>query len=429
MKKNICVMIIVVVLLGVFCTCSSGGDDLEIDFEETSLSGTLTIDCYFDYGMQFVADYFMKQHPDVTIEVVDHSRSSDTIYGNIAEYNTKIATELLSGSCKGIIDVGAVTKFKFAKSGLFCDLYDFMEQDPDFKKEDYFENIFEALEYKDQLFYLANSAQVLTLRGNMDMLQEGMLPDYGVLTSDMVIEVYERVSPDFEDLHVFSTKASEIFEPTNRHLYLDTKTETAYFDTPEFIDYLALQKQYNTMPENNEPYLFEFYLTNMNSITEKNSMETIFDKDDGYSAPLLFGDRNGNVGFQTRNLLAIPASVDNKRLAWEFLKCYIGEKDLADFNSIYQISLMMPELPINKYNCLKYFDYEGIQAQNTKGEAVTNASDWVMDVISVIDHHEEQNGELLSAILEPYDQFLNGILTAEEAANQMQERATLFFGE
>ena len=46
-----------------------------------------------------------------------------------------------------MVDLAQMSVSRYAKSGLLCNLYDFMEMDSDFHSEDYYTNIFKAKEY------------------------------------------------------------------------------------------------------------------------------------------------------------------------------------------------------------------------------------------------------------------------------------------
>ncbi|MDO4356746.1 MAG: ABC transporter substrate-binding protein, partial [Clostridia bacterium] len=94
---------------------------------------------YSDYAL---AEAFNKTHPGKKI-IVEEVLTGEAL-----------ATELMSGKADYILNTSGTNLdvSKIAASGLFVDLYEWMDSDPDFHRDDYFENLFEAMEYDGHLY-------------------------------------------------------------------------------------------------------------------------------------------------------------------------------------------------------------------------------------------------------------------------------------
>ncbi|WP_305117553.1 extracellular solute-binding protein, partial [Acutalibacter muris] len=142
---------------------ADASEPVESEAEESpkkELSGELTISDMrkiADYGTDAVVSAFQKEYPNVKI-TVDYSlpegeRLTTEAY---TAYSQRLATQLMGGESADIITYwdGMVSAKNIAENGYALDLYEWMDNDADFHKEDYFANLFEALEYKDKLYQL-----------------------------------------------------------------------------------------------------------------------------------------------------------------------------------------------------------------------------------------------------------------------------------
>ena len=58
----------------------------------------------------------------------------------------------------------------YQSKGLLEDLYPYIENDPEIQKEDYFENVFEAISLDGKLPYLTNGVAVSTMLADEDIV-------------------------------------------------------------------------------------------------------------------------------------------------------------------------------------------------------------------------------------------------------------------
>ena len=107
------------------------------------LSGKLTIygngtNTMFWY--KYWIEEFNKIYPNVKIELI-----GPELFVDIDEFTQQTTVLLLSGESADIINLDGLPYMSYAKSGIFTNLYTFMDKDTTFEKENYYTNIFEAI--------------------------------------------------------------------------------------------------------------------------------------------------------------------------------------------------------------------------------------------------------------------------------------------
>lgn len=334
------------------------------------LSGKLTVTTVFDGYIDIFAEEFMDMHPNVEIVV---ERPDE----NKAAYMYRVAIDLLSGTASDLIDLSGLDINYKAQSGLLVNIYDFMDNDPDFDKSDYYTNIFEAMEYEGGLY-------AMPLSFNYDMvyiskpLSESIGLDYegykNISYTEM-LDIYENVKkihPSPEEFYLMPGVSKESFFKYESVDFFDIETGDANFDSEEFIQHLKLTKKLNTVyhPDTqewdftrvgvrNEDFLirdFMFAKFTTTDIDLKNMMVEF----ENTISPIPFISSKGKAPFS--NLLstyAISNNSENKELAWEFLKYCASAKELPVFESEedeYKYSFMFwGNIPINIENFYTHF--------------------------------------------------------------------------
>ena len=74
-------------------------------------------------------------------------------------------TRIISGDMPDILDMSNLSVQIYQSKGLLEDLYPYMEHDPEIRKEDYFENVFEAISLDGKLPYLTDGCICLCAAG------------------------------------------------------------------------------------------------------------------------------------------------------------------------------------------------------------------------------------------------------------------------
>lgn len=381
------------------------GNNIPIIEENKELSGTLTVSTVFDGYIDILAEKFMDMHPNVEI-IVERQEE------NKAPYMYRIAIDLLSGTSTDLIDLSALDINHKAQSGLLLNLYDFMDNDPDFNKSDYYTNIFEAMEYEGGLY-------AMPLSFHYDMmyiskpLAEKIDLDYesykGISYGEM-IDIYEKVKnthPSPDEFYLMPGIVKNSFFDYESVDFFDIETGDANFDSEEFIQHLKLTKKLNTVyhPDTqewdftrvsvgNEDFLKEdFMFAEFTSNTIDMAKMMIEFQNTKDPIPLLSSE--GKAPFS--NLLgtyAISNNCKNRELAWEFLKYCISAKDISDFeDERYDLDysfMFLGNIPINIENFYTYFRHNFEQEIN----------DYVSRGVEMKFANEEEKAKIIQATLD-----------------------------
>ncbi|NBK79803.1 extracellular solute-binding protein [bacterium D16-76] len=419
--------------------------------EKKQLSGELRISLPMrDAGLVQRSKEFKELYPDVKITfdcIVD-----DISAGIPGDYTTryiqKTVTELSGGDAADIVDLGFVSFYKYGATGLFEDLNVLMAEDPAFDREDLYTNILDALEDKEGKLY----ALPATFRFNVMILN-----DYIMYELDMDVEEAFKEGADYRDLIDLYWQAVDagairpgdkaggcffaagqnknFFEGYVFPRFLDEKAGEAHFETPEFIEYLKMTDglpfektvaQGGTYPYDWPNFGTDDYFcqqlpampTHLGNI-EHNSLA-------GSTGAIFYKGRDGDIPFTAASLLAIPKGAD-KELAWEFLKFVIEEKEFPEDLDIYNPNIMLQyfgpynyAVPINRNNYQKLYGAAFSPNLAEKFDA------YQQTLNRRVGNSTELMENLQDILISYYD---NHIISAEECAKQLQERAWIYLNE
>lgn len=446
---------------------SGCSNDMKIDNnrpvteKNNKLSGKLTVSTVFDGYIDIFAEEFMDMHPDVEI-IVERPENNKVLY------MYRVAIDLMSGTASDLIDLSGLDINHKAQSGLLVDLYDFMDNDPNFNKSDYYTNIFEAMEYEGGLY-------AMPLSFNYDLvyiskpLAESIGLDYESyknINYTEMLDIYEKVKknhPAPDEFYLMPGVGKESFFRYESVDFFDIETGDANFDSDEFLQHLKLTKKLNTVyhPETmewdftrvgagNEDFLIEDFMF-AKFTTSNIDMARMMIEFENTINPIPFLSSKGKAPFS--NLLstyAISQNCENKELAWEFLKYCVSAKELPTFESEedeYKYSFMfLGNIPINIENFYTYFRYgfddevkwceeRGLEA-NWK---FTNEKEKEKMFQNTLDQIHEWNQErnilvgnleltyLLREELDNY--YYYDLATAEETAKIIQNKVSSYLNE
>ena len=150
-------------------------------------------------------------------------------YGSDALY-----TDVISGNAPDIIPFDSGTPLaSYGKyEGLFTDLYQFLDNDPDLSRDDFLPNILTGLESDGKLYQIGSEFTLSTITASKD---DGIPENW---TLDDMIRLYENppenkslfplIKMDSIRLHLFNTYFDE-------SMYIDYNNAECHFDSPDFI--------------------------------------------------------------------------------------------------------------------------------------------------------------------------------------------------
>ena len=434
----------------------TSGQDAASSPQEKPLSGTLRVSTYYDEEIRERAEEFEQLHPEVQIEV-SVAQQSGSVGESWEDYLKRTSVEMMSGQSADIVDLAQMSVSRYAKSGLLCNLYDFMEMDSDFHSEDYYTNIFKAKEYDGGLYSLPFYFLYDMTYLSRPLLEEARLDAPDALDYEKMLDLYRQVSDKTEkDFSIMPGIISEWFFKYEFPAYYDIETGTANFDSPEFISYLKRTKEEIPKLENMadwdmtriaggvDDFMREDYLFCNYDVTSIDTYNMLIDYPN-IQPPVSMCSHDGQFGFSTLQAdYGIVRSCENKELAWEFLKYCISEKQppeslgheaVMDYTGQFHAWV-----PINIQNFYHSFTLEC----NYYRSIMTDVTNWKQgDPQQLTEHAVEQIHEwnlqrnfacseteifgLLQEELDNYYQY--DLATAEETAKSIQTKMNIFLNE
>jgi len=404
------------------------------------LSGELKINKAFSYVEKKFADEFMEIHPKVNIIFEENVIEDDN---DLRQQVDRVAVELMSGESADIVGVMGMDYDRIARNGLLCDLYPFMEADPEFHQEEYFTNVFQALEVEGRLYVMP-----LNFTPKMVWLDKEIteslgidINQYDMINAEQILDIYEAAEAKglLLEEYTLDHEGPAHFVENEKNAYLNIKNKNVNFAGSHYVDFLKRVMQieepergwdrsgfvmtYSDLrpPEDKDSFIFSDWSIDPSHILW---LENEYDV---WNNPIPYATTTGQVGF-TCDLMAIASSSDNQELAWEFIRYCISAKDPSDYGKgeqdVWYKDLFGHSIPVNRLNCWRMI--EEIYAGNVN--EITYES--FIQIAESCNYMPAFSYDLQSAwgSLEE-DYFYRGLLSTEEFVQQMQERTEIYFNE
>ena len=434
----------------------TSGQDAAAAPQDKPLSGTLRVSTYYDEEIRERAQEFEQLHPEVQIEV-SVAQQSGSVGESWEEYLQRTSVEMMSGQSADIVDLAQMSVSRYAKSGLLCNLYDFMEMDSDFHNEDYYTNIFKAKEYDGGLYSLPFYFLYDMTYLSRPLLEEARLDAPDALDYEKMLDLYRQVSDKTgKDFSIMPGITSGWFFEYEFPAYYDIETGTANFDSPDFITYLKRTKE--EIPKLEEmadwdmtrvaggvdDFMQKDYLFCNYDVTSMDTYNMLIDYPN-ILPPVPMCSHDGQFGFSTLQAdYGIVRSCENKELAWEFLTYCISEKqppESLEHEAVMDYTGQFHAwVPINIQNFYHSFTLECNYYRNT----LTDVTNWKQgDPQQLTEQAVEQihawnlqrnfacsETEIFGLLQEELDNYYQyDLATAEETAKSIQTKMNIFLNE
>ncbi|QOR34923.1 extracellular solute-binding protein [Clostridium sp. 'deep sea'] len=419
------------------------------------LSGELTINTYFDGYMLQRALAFMELHPNVKIRIPGFDNIENLTeenYETLEMYAKRISTELMSGMAGDLVDVADLSYYKYAKSNLLCNLYQFMDNDKAFSKQDYYTNIFKAMEYKKGLYTLPlafyyDMVFINKVVFNTLDLKINNYPNICLKNMLDIYDLYQNQNPN-SPIVLMPGLAKNIFFKYEIADFFSFENGTANFTDSDFINYLKRTSslkvedswKMNRVSAGDDSYIknrFLFSKTDLNVVDAHNLLIEY----QYVTQPVPFYSSKGDACFNSAQAVyAIPKSSQNKELAWHFLKFCIEQKNINEQNLMdrfYDYNGFMPINKANFYNFFKTFikmDLKDLKQHSVK--IVPNTETALEQTLKIINKWNEQRNkisadfELWALVKQDLDLYYkNQILSPEKLAELIQNKVLIYLNE
>ena len=439
--------------------------------EDIDLSKITTLEIAYAQNAYNLPGYivqFNKENPDVRLIARDYSVYNTDVDRSAGE--KKLINDMLTGVYKPDIVYGHVHSDVFRQmileNKLYTDLYTFMENDPDIKKDDLLGSIRRMCESED--------GALMMLPGYFSVSNTLIAPEsiVGNRTNWTLSEILDFIESLPEDILLLeglnrANASRTLFDSLGYRNFIDFDAGTCNFEGEEFLRYLRIL---NTFPEGEDEDLAltgrktelrEAYLTGGVALKKHYLggsdtrgwmlMYAAFGTEDTVPIGYASADSsvsNASTGFHP---YVIPSTCKHPEVAWQFVKSvilsYNPEPDIMevvgypilksqfqrmmepDYGTYYEIYLDgdIYFTSSSKYDPTGELRKPGFRMQFDEAEAA-KMLDW-FDNKSGLPLTEKVPTEVSDIINEEISAFLSGVRTAEDCAGIIQSRVSIWLAE
>ncbi len=455
-KKNLVLILVLVLSLGVFTAgCGNTQTAGEANNPNSLTIAVVAKDMYLDTAVKKFAELY----PGVSVEVKEYTSSTSekgegvraAEPGDIEKYVTAMNTQLMSGQGSDIILLNNLPYQTYADKHLLVDLGKLMQSDQSFDSGKYYQNIFEALEYKDKLYGLPVNIGIDMIAADRTLLADSQVQiddsswDWNdfVKTAEKVIndkqnggtqEMYALAGMD--EKRLIATLVKE-----NYGSLVDPEKKTANFTGQEFLDLLSLSKylidhklvntdtaQTNIMDMASRGKLV-FNFTSLGGFWDLQVAKAIFSEGVQLLKP------PGDVFFSADSMYGISSKSANQGLAWEFLKFLVSDEMMTQGGMPINKSVL-PQIAQNFTQAIQKnggrmrIKDDGIPDQSITLQPPTQEDvDYMENLLSQANVYIGTDQKIISIVQEETAVFLTGQKTAETTAQLIQDRVSTYLNE
>lgn len=202
---------------------------------------------YLAYDIRKQIIDFNKTNQEYRIEVKQYV----TDLGSADSYGagqTQMNADLVSGNGPDIFDLSGTSISQMGEMGILEDLYIYLDNDPDLKREDYLPNVLKAFESDGKLCAIASRFYIDTILAKASDVGERRS-----ITLDELMRIVDEM-PEGTDLYQYSTKDVILSYNImmNMDEYIDWATGECKFNTGEFEKALEFSNKFDSEFNYNE---------------------------------------------------------------------------------------------------------------------------------------------------------------------------------
>ena len=329
-------------------------------------------------------------------------------------------TRIISGDMPDILDMSNLSVQIYQSKGLLEDLYPYMEHDPEIRTGDYFENVFDAISLDGKLPYLTDGVAISTMLAGADVVDGSN--GWTIQDLEKVLDTYGANSIN----NLSGASFLKVMLQTDGS-FIDWNLGKCSFDSPEFVKMLEFAGKIQVSSQNGfgGTEMSDTYAAAYEAVL---SVYHITQYRNYYNGNLKFlglpGDGGEYHAIKPEVKVGISSSSTRKKGAWEFVRTLLTED--------HQMSCMM--LPIHR----RAFDKVTQAAVEGKsiwtwiyedGKATNEDAELTKQLLSTAAYVENDNQTLESLILDEAREYFSGARSAQETAERIQGRASLYIKE
>ena len=293
---------------------------------------------YLDYNASENIIKFNRSSDSIRIQVKDYSEynnEENQYQGGI----TKLNTEIMAGNIPDILDVRNLNYSQLASKGIIEDLYPYIDNDPELKREDFFPNVLKAMEVNGKLCTTVPGFYISTVLGASSVVGEE--PGWNYEAFDQALASMPEGCQPFDpyvtrDIILSNCLALEM------NNFVDWSSGKCSFDSQEFIDLLEFAARFpkdfdwETMGEEVGQQSTQERLASGQQMLVQT---TVYSLDDLFynSYNEVFGGNSTFIGYPTSQGVgnglgvdgvsyAMSASSPYKDQIWQFLRTFMTKE-------------------------------------------------------------------------------------------------------
>ncbi|MDE6501245.1 MAG: hypothetical protein K2L10_04110 [Ruminococcus sp.] len=435
---------------------------------------------YDNYMLKDYAEYFNDTHDNMQIDIKLYQNEYNGEQANLIGDET-FAKDMLAGNIPDVLLMedksGNFGKVNLYKQGALCDLYEFIDSDENFSRESFVPSVIKALEIDNGLYTLPNSFYIsLPYTAKEKFVKDIETWDFNSYM-DIVENLPDGVGIDWWKDTTFNTDDTKYRRRScyNWQNWADFENNTCDFNNVDFIRYLNYCNGADVIDVANEfeepteeeidyigrmqqrQYIDDLAIFNHASLSSYHSYLWITQGEFGGEPIRILGEIGNNntpvtVGFGGANGYSITKTSDKKDLAWNFISSMMSDeyyKDYKSGNGYFNFPITKSGLEIKaEYDKLpqehnfigmeEYKDYTGYLYDLSDGNysKIGYVDDELISTVNGLIEQAvpRQDGiapaqDFYNIAYEEFDKFFNGQTTAEQCAEMMQNRLSLYLSE
>lgn len=455
--------------------------------ENSEINGEITISCYdsalYKTFIEDAARQFEQQYPGTKVNIESFSempqvKSSEQDGEQVqaiiqeddpqgrADYISKISTALMSGQGADLLAMDILPINNYVESGQLENLKEYMENDADFNKSDYRENILKALEFQNGMWLMPLDYRFDYYAYDSTLLGEQQ--NFGTDQAFSTKQLIEIGKSDFDGNNkIFSAPAylssgngdlfSQLFKE-NYNTFVDTNNKTANFNDGKFKELIEevkgladdgyishsistgssdlLQSAMETPTER-----FMFKTKSQFSLIQQTHPDPEFNmmistsevgngiEDDDEIAGICAED-SGVVPFTYDMAFGINANSNNKQTAWEFIKFLLSYEIQAS------PEMSVISLPINNQaradraeDLYKMLLTGGTDLGETEKQALNNYLEAVESMSDQMNGYTFKDSTIQDMVTSEMAYYFDGTKSSDQVCEVLQNKVDLYLNE
>ncbi len=409
----------------------------ELDYLEEKKTVTLSALEISDSFSSVIREYNSQNH-DYRIEIKTYRDYGDQeSYINAA---TDFNLDIISGRIPDIVFIThSMPMQRYSDRGLFADLYEYMDNDPGFDRNDYNPNILSRLETDGHLYTMIDSYFIFTLMGKAKDLSDDIRDGWTWDEFNSFVSQKQISTPPVNDNYMsFSQKGflqNILF--INFHDFIDLNNGTCSFDNSGFNGLVKMAGSYPAEPVLGEADFINgnplFMFAAMNSFNHYKLYERNFGEEAAFF-PVPSADGTNRSSYAYNYRIAITKDAKEKEEAWEFVKYLLTDYQDTHYSITGDLMSGITDFPVRTSSLNKLAQKSMEQSDFSVGDGGDNIntdkeSRKILDLIYSINDLRSYDYTVANIIYEEAGSYFTGQKTLDEVTKLIQNRVSLYVGE